>query len=117
MSIPTNEQETVISYGRNDKTAKIWTSDPTQMTKFDKLVADEGAPAWQLEREDTINGEVVGKAYTTDKGLVSFRKAKTTKMLTEEQRAASAKRIKEWQERQRESKEASKINSASATLT
>lgn len=115
MYIPTNEQETVISYSRNDKTARIWTSDSTTMTKLDKLVADEDAPAWQLEREDTINGEVVGKSYLTDKGLVSFRKAKVTKTMTEEQKEAASERMKEIVARQRESREASKMNSVSAT--
>ena len=114
MYIPTNEQETVISYSRNDKTARIWTSDSTTMTKLDKLVADEGAPAWQLEREDTINGEVVGKSYTTDKGLVSFKKARRT--MTEEQKAAAAERMKEIVARQRESRETSKTDSTPATL-
>lgn len=39
MSIPTNEQETVVQYGRNGETMTIYTSDSTQMTRLDKITA------------------------------------------------------------------------------
>ena len=39
MSIPTQEQETVICIGRDDKKARVYTSDTRWMTKMDKVAA------------------------------------------------------------------------------
>ena len=37
-SVPVYEQETHISYMRDEQIAKVYTSDTTQMTRYDKLV-------------------------------------------------------------------------------
>ena len=39
-SVPVYEQETHISYMRDEQFAKVYTSDTTQMTKFDKRCKD-----------------------------------------------------------------------------
>lgn len=49
MGIGTDEQETVVQFNRNGKTATIYTSDSTVMTKLDKLV---GNGYYQDERKN-----------------------------------------------------------------
>ena len=86
MGISLEEQETVIQYSRTDKEATIYTSDSTVMTKLDKLCVS--APEYyKLDREETQDGKVVGKFYKlADKTRISFRKNKTERVLTEEQK-------------------------------
>lgn len=89
-SVPTEEQETTINFSRSDKTAYIWTSDTTVMTKLDKLC--ETAPEYyQLRKAGKVDGSVVDKDYiVTDKSLISFRSGHAKRELTEEQRKALA---------------------------
>lgn len=65
MSIPINEQETVIQISRDSKTASIWTSDTTVMTRLDKL--------YYCIKEDICQGEVVSKHYNAAKNCISYR--------------------------------------------
>ena len=93
MGIGTDEQETVVQFNRNGKTATIYTSDSTVMTKLDKLV---GNGYYSVQREvKNEDGLVVAKFYLLlDKSLVSFRSSKTTRVLTDEQRKAMGERLK-----------------------
>ena len=92
MGIGTDEQETVVQFNRNGKTATIYTSDSTVMTKLDKLV---GNGYYSVQREVKEDGLVVAKFYSLlDKSLVSFRSSKTTRVLTDEQRKAMGERFK-----------------------
>jgi len=93
MGIGTDEQETVVQFNRNGKTATIYTSDSTIMTKLDKLV---GNGYYSVQREvKNEDGLVVAKFYSLlDKSLVSFRSSKTTRVLTDEQRKAMGERFK-----------------------
>lgn len=85
MSIPVNEQETVIQISRDSNEAHIWTSDTTMMTKLDSFCSV--SDSWRLTSEGAINGEVVNKEYVADKALISFRKNRNkTTPLTEEQK-------------------------------
>lgn len=88
------EQETVINYQREDKSATIWTSDSTTITKLDRL-CNESPEFYSLDRvEKDREGNVVGKFYKlTDKKMISFRGKKTTRVLTEEQKAAMRERL------------------------
>lgn len=65
MSIPTDEQETVIRKGRTDKTCIIYTSDTTEMTRLDKL--------YRCVSVDKMDGIVVAKTYEAPKKCVSYR--------------------------------------------
>ena len=68
-SIPINEQETHISFMRDESFARIYTSDTTQMTRLDKLC--ENNPDMYKLVEDTGNG----KNYICyDKTLASLRR-------------------------------------------
>lgn len=94
MSVSVEEQETTISFYRDSDTAVVYTSDRTVMTKLDKLAEDPGSP-WTLVRESRLQGgDVVGKYYRTPKGLISFRRAKVTRELTDEQKADMAQRLR-----------------------
>ena len=71
LSVGIEEQETHISYMRDESYAKVYTSDSTQMTRLDKLC----------------------KSYLiSDKGLISFRAKK--REMTEEQKRIAADRMR-----------------------
>lgn len=94
MGVPLEEQETVIQFNRTDSHATIYTSDSTMMTKLDKMC--EAAPEnYKLDREETIDGAVIGKFYTlADKTRVSFRSKKMERNLSEEERRKLSERAK-----------------------
>lgn len=89
-SVPVYEQETHISYMRDEEFAKVYTSDTTQMTKFDKR-CKEFPDMWKCVSDDGY-----GKSYICkDKSMISARGKKTKRTLTEEQREAARKRLAE----------------------
>ena len=90
-SIPINEQETHISYMRDELFARIYTSDTTQMTRLDKLCASN--PDMYKLVDDTGNG----KNYICyDKTLVSLRGKK--RRLSEEQKQAARDRFAKYRD-------------------
>lgn len=91
VSIPTDEQETTISFSRVGDRVDIWTSDTTMITKLDKLC--ETAPElYKVNKVGKVNGSVVDKDYViTDKSMISFRSTK--RQMTEEQRQAAKARM------------------------
>lgn len=92
MSIPVNEQETVIQISRDSNEAHIWTSDTTMMTKLDSFCSE--SDSWRLTSTGRINGEIVNKEYVSDKALISFRKNRNkTTPLTEEQKEELRNRL------------------------
>ncbi len=95
MGIPIYEQETVIRYGRGEDFVTVHTTDSTTMTKLDKL-ADNPDSDWTLSETWTVDGEVVEKMYKAPKALVSFRTARVSRQLTDEQKQALADRLKAY---------------------
>lgn len=94
MSIPTEEQETVISYSRSEDSASIWTNDSTVITKLDKLAASS-PDYYKLIDTGYMNGSIVCKEYyVADKSLISFRSGRIKREITEEQRKELAERAK-----------------------
>lgn len=92
-SLPSDEQETVIVIPRTGNKARISTTDSTMKTKLDKMV--ESSDMWICEKED---GPV--KFYEAlDKSLVSFRKNKVSREMTDEQKEKAAERLKKARER------------------
>lgn len=87
-SIPSDEQECIISFMRNDDFAIVSTSDTTMKTKLDKLC--ENSPSYYSLIEEN-------KYYKTykisDKSLVSFRQKK--KEMSEENKVKASERFKE----------------------
>ena len=94
MLISQEEQETSINYMRNSDECIIYTSDPTVMTKLDKLVANE--EEWSLIDQYRLEGKVVGKKYKTTKSLITFRshKNQNTRVMSDEEKAAAAERLR-----------------------
>lgn len=86
------EQETHISWGRLDDKVQIYTSDSTEMTRFDKLVKNN-PDVWKFIDQTTHEGDIVGKTYEGPKGFVTFRTKKVTRQLTEEQREVLRERM------------------------
>lgn len=92
MSIPTNEQETVVQYDRNGETMTIYTSDSTQMTRLDKI--------YQRHKEHRQAGEVVAVEYVVGKNLLTYRAKRVKQNLSSEQRAALSTKMKALREKQ-----------------
>lgn len=85
-SVSISEQEVCINFMR----ATIYTSDPTYMTKLDKLC--KTSPDMYSLIADTGRG----KTYRVeDKTLISFRAKK--RELSEEQKIAAGERMRQWQ--------------------
>lgn len=74
MRIPTNEQETVIQFYRDEKLATITTTDATMITKLNKLV--NNSDAWEVTDQELSEGNVICVTYQVDKSLLSYRKSK-----------------------------------------
>ena len=92
MGVPTEEQETVIQFNRNDKGATIYTSDSTMITKLDHRCEDS-PEYYKLDKAETVDGDVVGKFYKlADKNMISFRSKK--RIISDEQKEQFAERMK-----------------------
>ncbi len=74
MGLARMEQETHISFGRDDGRAVVYTSDTTVITKLDRLAGIPGAE-WRKEREVCQQGagEPVAATYSCPVALISFR--------------------------------------------
>ena len=59
-SVPVYEQETHISYMRDEEFAKVYTSDTTQVTKFDKRCKDF-PDMWTCVSDDGIANLIFAK--------------------------------------------------------
>ena len=95
-SIPLTDQETVISYGRTEDYAMVWTNDKTVMTKLDRLCERSPDNYICTEVGRMLNGDgITDKQYKImDKGLLSFRSNRVKIELTEEQKAERAERLR-----------------------
>ena len=85
MKLTRYEQETIINYNAEDKTATLYTRDPAVMRKVDSLV---------IEYPDTFKciGETdIDKTYEMPKSVITYRKPRR---LSDEQRKAKQNRMK-----------------------
>lgn len=87
-SVAINEQETNVSYMRDENFAIVYTSDSTQMTRLDKLC--QTSPDMYSLTANTGRGKTYKIA---DKGLVSFRAKK--RELSDEAKQAASERFKQ----------------------
>lgn len=95
MRIATDEQETTVSFCRNEKAVSVWTSDTTMFTRFDKLcsAAPDFYQCTEVARDR--DGDIISKTYRiTDKDMLTFKTKKKKLNLTEEQRQAMRERVK-----------------------
>lgn len=108
-SVPLFEQETHISYMRDEQSAKVYTSDTTQMTKFDKR-CEQYPDMWQCVSDDGYS-----KSYICqDKNMISARGKRVVRQkreLTDEEREVLRKRLAEGR-----AKRNTEINSESAPI-
>lgn len=89
-SVSISEQETNILYMRDEKNARIYTSDTTQMTRLDKLCTSNP------DMYALISDSGRGKTYSCmDKSLISFRSKK--REMSDEQRKAAGERMRKYQ--------------------
>lgn len=90
-SVPLYEQETHISFMRDEDFARIYTSDSTQITRLDKL-CESNPDMYQLERDEKLSRSYICK----DKSMISFRSKK--RQISEEQKRAASERFKKYHE-------------------
>ena len=95
--LSSDQQETVVVIPHNG-TTRVWTADPSLVHKFRRMLRTPGCE-WKLigiSRSSTYSDDptiIVEACFETDSKLVSFRNAKITRELTDEQRAAAADRL------------------------
>ena len=94
--IPTEEQETVITFSRGSNEAQIYTCDNTMLTKI-KNMRQSAPDNYQLDETFYSAGEVCGYTFIVPKKCVSFR-AGLQREYSEEERQASACRLKKMRE-------------------
>ena len=89
-SLSITEQETHVSWMRDEEFAKIYASDSTTITRLDKL-CKTSPDLYKLVSETPV-----GKSYICmDKGMISFRAKK--RELSEEQKEAAGERMRQYQ--------------------
>ena len=77
MRTPTNEQETVIRWYKDEQNATVYTSDYSMMVRYDKNLSSGD---WVLIKEETCDGDIVSKTYSVPKNLVYGRGKKRKEM-------------------------------------
>ena len=84
MKLTRYEQETIINFNAEDKTATLYTRDPAVMRKVDTLVID------YPDIFKCIGETDIDKTYEMPKSVVTYRKPRR---LSEEQREAARVRL------------------------
>ncbi len=96
-TIPPTEQETVVNFSRNEKGFWIYTSDVTMIRKLEKL-CEESEYYTQGKRGRVGTSYVDSEFYCSDRALLSFRKKRSKREYTEEQRALIGQRLSQARE-------------------
>lgn len=96
-NVSVSEQETYISFMRDEEFAIVYTSDTTQMTRLDKLCKNNP------DNYSLIADTGRGKTYKiADKGLISLRSKR--REISDETREARSERFKQmWADKRAES--------------
>ena len=84
------EQETVITIDRETRRARIYTSDTRFINKLDKL--------YERKKVHRNADGITAVEYEVPEKYISFRSGKTTRVYTEEERAALSERMKKMRE-------------------
>ena len=95
------EQETIIRFDEEGPEVKVYTASPVWMRKMDKLTAENPADFREI-RAEKCQGEICSKTYTFPKDLITIRSKR--RQMSEEQRAASAERLRKAREINSEAK-------------
>ena len=86
MSLTAYERETIVNYNDGEDFATIYTASKFTMAKCEKL-------GYKIIEKCTKGGEVVAVTFKCPKNLISFRKKREKKVLTEEQKKAFLDRM------------------------
>lgn len=89
------EQETIISFSRNDTIARMWVADNTMLTKVRNLIT-KAPQNYKITAIDYCGDEVTGFEVEFPKNLLSFRSDYKTVNFTDEQRAAAVERLEAY---------------------
>ena len=88
-----DEQETTIVLSRTEDKMSIWTTDNTMVTKLRALMV-KNPKDYKLVGISTRNGSPAAYEFEAPKKLLSLRSGETTRVYTDEQRAAAAERLR-----------------------
>lgn len=87
MALTLLEQETIITFNREEREAEIYTFDPKMIRIFTKFAQEHP----DLCRHDEPATEMHAHVFTLEKGLLTIR---PKRMLSEEQREAARERVR-----------------------
>jgi len=65
------EQETVIGYNNEEKTATLYTADPVVIRRMDRL-CEKRPEYYRVIKEEMYKGELLSKTYEFPKKLIKF---------------------------------------------
>lgn len=100
MRTPADEREVIVRFYTDEQTATVYTSDYNYMRKFDRLV-EENPDVWKFVRQETCQGDVVGKFYECPKKMIGFRaRPQVGRPMTEEQKKANVERLLQYRKSQ-----------------
>ena len=89
------ERETIIRWDEESSEASFYTASPVQIRRMDKLTAENPANFREI-RAEKCQGEICAKTYTIPKDFITIRSKR--RILSEEQRAANAERLRKARE-------------------
>lgn len=87
--------ETTINFYKNDTTASIWTSDNSTMTKIIKCDPNE-CKIFEGSRDS--EGNITGYFIEIPKKLITIRKKRQKRSMTDEQKVKTAQRLRNARE-------------------
>lgn len=93
MTIPIDEQETVIQMDRNGDYARIYTTDALVIAKLDKI--------YDRYKVHKNGRRIVGVEYRPAKKLISYRKGNRKLALSEDERKRRADSLKKARARKK----------------
>lgn len=84
-----DEQEVSILIEATSDHAKVYTSYPAYLRKFDKM-CEENPDEWKCTGTSKVDGEAVGKSYECPKKLITFKR---TGKISEKRREANIRAL------------------------
>lgn len=102
MGVSTEEQETVITWSRNDKTAHIYTSDSVMMARLKRRQEANPKEYKNLVVSKLQSGEEASVDVDVPLNLITIRKKTADKReMTEEEKQAARERFMKYREYQK----------------
>ena len=97
------ERETIIRWDDESAEATFYSVSPIWMRKLDKLV-EKYPDKFRVTGSEKMDGEICSKTYAIPKNFVSIRTKERTTVLTDEQKAERAERLRQMNAKRREAK-------------